>query len=689
MPSSPRDQHLASSDLTPLQDEQELETSRRLSLRSGRVPNSVGGYDVIRCLGEGSYGMVWLGRERKTGRHVAIKFFTNRRGIDWSLLTREVEKLAVLDASRDVVRLLDVGWDHDPPYFVMEYLPHESVANLLEGGAIPVTRALEIIKAVSRALVHAHSAGILHCDIKPANILLDHGDEARLGDFGQSRLSSDQSPALGTFYYMAPEQASLEAIPDVRWDVYAMGAVLYHMLTGAPPYQSPESQQRIAEAETLDQRLKVYREILLDSPPPSEHRTVPGVDRALIELIDDCLATDPTKRVPNPQVVLDRLDQRELNRSRRPLVWLGYLGPVLFLFILVWIAATAVPEAVGEAEMQLYERALISDAATVRLLAASIDQEFLERMDELERLAERLIPPSGEETLYGFRDDFEDFLDEWQLQTNTRFLKQRRTIDDSLFLTDRSGVQIYRDPWQDSIGRSFAYRDYFHDLGRELELGTLVGGEVRPRETSGVSLAFRSSNTNQYMVAIAVPVWNRNRTQVVGVLARTIHLTNLLSQWERRIRNHGREMALRSDASRFFSLVDMREGRPYLLDHHWMSEENLAGLTSDFALKQKIQLSDAQAKVLTDALRGNSTIADYRDPLATIDSTYDGDWLAAVAEVGATNWIAIVQERREESVAPMYELRNIFIYYGQIAVIIFMTMLGALAWFIRRLTSSV
>ncbi|QDT31152.1 protein kinase domain-containing protein [Thalassoglobus polymorphus] len=686
MSTSPQDPDSPSLEMTPVQDEQALDESRQLSLRSGRVPNSVGGYDVLRCLGEGSFGMVWLARERKTGRHVAIKFFTNRRGLDWTLLTREVEKLAALDTSRDVVRLIDVGWDHDPPYFVMEYLPRESVASLLEAGPIPVAQAVEITKSVARALVHAHGAGILHCDIKPANILLDHGDEARLGDFGQSRLTSDQSPALGTFYYMAPEQATMDAIPGVRWDVYALGAVLYHMLTGATPYQSDEAEQLIAKATGLSDRLRVYREIIESSPVPNDHRNVEGVDRALASLIDDCLKRNPSERVPNPQVILDRLEQREINRSRRPLIFLGFLGPVLFMLMLAWIASTAVPEAVQEAELNLFERALTSDEATVRLLASSVDQELLERTDELVRLAARLPEEAGEGSLFGFREDYSEFLDQWREETDNRFRKQKRTRDASLFLTDRAGIQIYRNPWDNSIGHSFAYRDYFHDLGRELERSRRVGGEVQPRKTAGVSLAFRSSNTNQYMVAVAVPVWNTERTEVLGVLARTIHLTELLSQWERRIRGVD-STDDHSEQDRFLSLVDMREEKPFLLDHQWMSAQNLSKLSDNEMIRQKIELSKQETEVMQNALKGKRFITNYKDPLADVDEKYQGEWLAAVAEISSANWIAIVQERRSEAVAPMDELRAIFIRYGQLMVVVFAAMLAVLGWIIRRVSN--
>ena len=673
---------------TPVQDADAREASRELSRRSGRVPSTVAGYDILRCLGEGSFGIVWLAREKKTGRQVAIKFFTNRRGLDWTLLTREVEKLAVLDASRDVVRLLDVGWDHDPPYFVMEYLPHESVANLLEEGPLSIKQSVEITEAVARALVHSHGAGILHCDIKPANILLDHGDEARLSDFGQSRLSSDQSPALGTFYYMAPEQASLDAVPDVRWDVYALGAVLYHMVTGSPPYHSESAQHRISNATVLSDRLNEYRKTIERSSFPSDHRSVPGVDSELAKLIDDCLNPIAALRIPNAQVILDRIAKRSVNRSRRPLMWLGLLGPVIFLLMTLWIAGTAVPLAVEQAEENLFEQSLESDAATVRLLAASIDQEIDERMDELKELAKE-IPEFNNDLSdnESDRSSLEEHLNQWKRITDDRFSRQRRTLDISLFVTDRDGEQIFRNPWDDSVGTNYSWRDYFHGLGRKVERANEKKiTDFPPRTEEGVSSAFRSTVTKKYMVAIAVPIWNQERTEVIGVLARTLHITDLLSQWEQRIRS---EISQDSESpNRFLSLVDTRKGaKPYLLDHYWMSKENLEQYDEDRDLDAIIELSNNEQDILKDALADSQTIADYEDPLKEMNpELFSGKWLAAVARLNSADWIAIVQERRSEVVAPMQALRKIFVRYGQLMVVVFIAMLIGLGWLIRRLS---
>src|SRR6185369_7287576 len=257
---------------TPRQDDAARAHAAALSAPRVAPPARVAGYEVVRCLGEGAFGSVWLASERNTGKQVAVKFYSHRRGIDWSLLNREVEKLAALYTSREIVGLLAVGWDADPPYYVMEYLAHGSLAKLLELGPLPPLEAVRIATAVTQALVHAHRQNILHCDLKPANVLLDADNSPRLADFGQSRLSHEQTPALGTLFYMAPEQADLAATPDVRWDVYALGAILYTSLVGTPPHRNDDTVSKIDAASELELRLAHYRHSIRSAPPPAEHR---------------------------------------------------------------------------------------------------------------------------------------------------------------------------------------------------------------------------------------------------------------------------------------------------------------------------------------------------------------------------------------------------------------------------------
>src|SRR3990172_11811711 len=213
---------------TVVEDDAERASSKD---RSEALPRpEVAGYEMERQLGAGSYGEVWLAIHKNTGRKVAIKFFSRFKGLDWPLLKREVGKLVEVVSERRVVHLLHVGWDADPPYYVMEFLSGGSLADRLSGRTLPVRDAVAVVREVGEALVYVHGKAILHCDLKPANVLLDGRGRARLVDFGQARLGSEAGPALGTLFYMAPEQTDPHAIPDARWDVYALGALLYTML---------------------------------------------------------------------------------------------------------------------------------------------------------------------------------------------------------------------------------------------------------------------------------------------------------------------------------------------------------------------------------------------------------------------------------------------------------------------------
>ena len=122
-------------DPTEIQGGVERRRASEMSLQRGRPPTQVPGYEPERFLGVGAYGEVWVAVERNTGRRVAIKFYAHRGGLDWSLLSREVEKLAFLFADRYVVQLLGVGWDADPPYYIMEYLEQGSLADRIAAGA--------------------------------------------------------------------------------------------------------------------------------------------------------------------------------------------------------------------------------------------------------------------------------------------------------------------------------------------------------------------------------------------------------------------------------------------------------------------------------------------------------------------------------------------------------------------------
>ena len=167
------------------------------SSESSRRPPTIPGYVLHTMMGRGGHGEVWLGENRTTKRQVAVKFLDSRDALDWSLLDGETEKLAFLAADRRVVQLLDVGRDADPPYFVMEYVRGGSLAQHLETAGRPsLERIVTVFEEIALGLQQVHAKGILHCDLKPSNILLDEELRPRLADFGQSRLFDERAPSL-------------------------------------------------------------------------------------------------------------------------------------------------------------------------------------------------------------------------------------------------------------------------------------------------------------------------------------------------------------------------------------------------------------------------------------------------------------------------------------------------------------
>ena len=660
-----------------------LENSRELSELSYSPPAEIPGYRIFHCLGEGAYGSVWLARENNTGKNVAIKFYSHRRGLDWSLLNREVEKLAVLYTSRNIVGLLDVGWDSDPPFYVMEYLENGSLAAFLSGGALPVHEAVRIAKSILHALVHAHNSGILHCDLKPANVLLDSDFEPRLCDFGQSRLSNEQNPALGTLFYMAPEQADMSAVPDARWDVYALGALLYQLLCGEPPFRSRENEAKIRAASSLEERLAAYCDVIQQSPVPQTHHRVAGVDRRLAEIVDRCLHIDPEKRAPNAQAVLNMLEARDRQRARRPLILLGGFGPVLLLAVMIPFTLDWMKSSVNTAETNLVQRALESDEVSANILAKSVQTELNDRLSELVRVA-------GDEQVQSIQDstaahdvpwrdrsDLKELLDGIKESIDARRKDSFRELDTSWFMTDASGVLRWRHPESTSVmDRSFAHRDYFHGRGLEYDREA-VPDDIRPIQSPHISLSFRSAQTNRMMVAISVPIWDKDKQRVVGVLARTSHHGELLAAYKTSI-SGSTASDDSSNINRLIALVDNRTWE--FLDH-----QSSMGLRTNEKIEDVILDEPVQRKLrnLTkDANSGSNTSVDnYIDPFGKTNPEYEGRWLAAFSPVGDVGWTVIVQERRDVALRPVQEMKSRLIRYGSGALAVGCILIGSL-WFI-------
>ncbi|MFP6768584.1 MAG: serine/threonine protein kinase, partial [Planctomycetaceae bacterium] len=471
----------------------------------------------------------------------------------------------------------------------------------------------------------------------------------RLCDFGQSRLTHEQDPALGTLYYMAPEQADLKAIPDARWDVYALGALLYHLLTGGPPHRTPEAEQRLSSCESLADRLATYRQLVASQPRPSEHR-IKGIDRRLADIVDRCLRSNPSDRFPNAQAVLDAFRAREKQRARRPLIFLGGIAPLVLLGGMFVFGLTAMEDAVSTAQRTLVARAMESHNVSSGIMARGVERELDQWRRELEQVAEspkfQILVSETAFNHWEARERLSEYLDAARQNANTTRRQQQRTPDASWFLVDALGYQGWRGPHSpDTLDKRWAHRDYYHGLDQEFGPETLPE-TIRPIREPHLSLAFRSRATKKSIVAQSVPVRN-TAGEILAILAATRPLGNVLlapyAEYKPRLGSLKGD-----DVNRTFAIVDSRNGR--LLDHPWLQQQD--NDTSEVSLSPQLI-----ATLVSKRKNPNSTSGvprtDYRDPTAAHEVEFSGEWLAAFSPVGTTGWFAIVQEKKDQALQPV------------------------------------
>lgn len=290
----------------------------RLRLEVFRA-RQMGQYRLRQRLGGGGMGEVFLAEHQLMKRPCAIKIIRPERAGDPTALARfEREVRATAKLSHwNSIDIFDYGRAEDGTfYYVMEYLPGKSVAELVEQyGPLDPARVVYLLRQVCDALTEAHSRGLLHRDIKPANIFAaERGgvrDVAKLLDFGlvkpiASQEGSDltqEGAITGSPLYMSPEQALSDIEPDARSDIYSLGAVAYYMLTGRPPFED-------------EKPLKVLLKHATEPPvPPTQFVRIP---EELEGIVLRCLAKDPANRFGSAAELAAALDATGLARKWSP-----------------------------------------------------------------------------------------------------------------------------------------------------------------------------------------------------------------------------------------------------------------------------------------------------------------------------------------------------------------------------------
>lgn len=272
-----------------------------------------GRYQVRSRIARGGMATVYLATDLRLERRVAIKIMHGHLADDNTFKTRFVQEArsAARLAHPNVVNVFDQGQDSDMAYLVMEYLPGITLRELLKDyKKLTPEQTVDIMDAVLSGLAAAHKAGIVHRDLKPENVLLADDGRIKLGDFGLARAATANTATgqalLGTIAYLSPELVT-RGVADARSDIYAVGIMMYEMLTGEQPYVG-EAPMAIAYQHAND-----------TVPTPSSKN--PAVPAELDELVLWATARDPEERPNDARVMLDRLREVEpgIRASRTPL----------------------------------------------------------------------------------------------------------------------------------------------------------------------------------------------------------------------------------------------------------------------------------------------------------------------------------------------------------------------------------
>jgi WD40 repeat protein/serine/threonine protein kinase len=265
---------------------------------------SFGDYELLEEIARGGMGVVYKARQKSLDRMVAVKMllFGEQSGKELVQRFRAEAAAAASLQHPNIVAIHEVNAHEGQPFFVMDFIEGQSLVKLAAGQPLPATRAARYVQIVAEAIHYAHEHGILHRDLKPSNVLIDLFDQPRVTDFGLAkRLHHDSEltlsgQVLGSPNYMPPEQAAAKrGQVGRRCDVYSLGAILYHLLTGRPPLVG----------ETLTDTLHS----VLNTEPVSPRLLNPSVPRDLETLCLKCLEKEPARRYQTAQALAEDLDR--------------------------------------------------------------------------------------------------------------------------------------------------------------------------------------------------------------------------------------------------------------------------------------------------------------------------------------------------------------------------------------------
>ncbi len=273
-------------------------------LLAGRTSGfKVDRYLLLDLIGQGGMGRVYLARDTRLNRRVALKILAPER-INNPRAVARFQREARVGAQlqhENLVRVYDFGESNGRFFLVMEFIEGRTIGHMIaEQGPMPPATAARLVRQVALGLGHAHTKGLIHRDVNPYNIMVTHEGTAKLADLGlaidlteEDRVTRDGA-TVGTFDYVAPEQARHSHAADIRSDIYSLGCTLYHMLAGQVPFPSPSLPEKLFSHQALE-------------PTPLKN-LVPGLPAGLAEVVRTMMRKSPEERYATPMQVVQALE---------------------------------------------------------------------------------------------------------------------------------------------------------------------------------------------------------------------------------------------------------------------------------------------------------------------------------------------------------------------------------------------
>jgi serine/threonine protein kinase len=574
-----------------------------------------GSYELLEQIGEGGMGVVFKARQRTLNRIVALKMMRSGSLASESEVKRfrsEAQAVARLQHP-NVVAIHEVGEHDGQLFFSMDYIEGKNLAEVVRRTPLPAERAARYVKTIAEATHYAHERGILHRDLKPANVLIDASDQPRITDFGLAKHIETDSDltvsgaVMGTPSYMPPEQAAgrRKEIGPAS-DVYSLGAILYDLLTGRPPFRAD------TPVDTLRQ--------VLDTEPAPPRLLNAKIPRDLETVCLKCLAKEPGQRYPSARELAEDLGRfllrepiqaRPVGRLGRLWRWCrrnpalaGLVGAVGMMFLLLAVAAI-------ESRKAMEGLTFFAAEQTAKLISEELNK-LPTAVAEVSKDASLPLLIKARET-----NALKVFLETWDKSINESGLTWMEGKPfESWSLFDANGELLARWPevsLEVSLTNrgSFNVRDHFK-------------GAMKQSPKPYISKVFRSwtdVKQDKFGVTIGIRDGEGEQASIVAVLLATVTTssTRTLSNIQ-----HNAEVVLIGAAD-----ASDRGLQPWAIMSH----------PAYTHASEAIRINHSPTNMPTKFGRL------YFDPAASKHKLYAGPWLAGIQPIKETDFFVIVQTR--------------------------------------------